>query len=253
MSGNAIFSRYARQLPILRAEGQEALAESRVAIVGLGGLGSVAAIYLAAAGVGELVVIDGDDVESHNLNRQIIFNTDDIGSPKAEIAASRLERLNPEVRVIPYQEELTPNNVERLLSDVDVVVDGLDNWEARLVIDAYTWSTGKTYVHGAAESHYGQVTTIKRGVTTCLACLAPRTLRRACMAILGPTAGLVGLLEALEAIKAITGIAEPLYNKIAVIDTNHLSFDIIDVKPVDCGVCGKIPNDIQEQDDHKAS
>ena len=236
-----LLSRYARQLPLLRAEGQEALSEAKVAVIGLGGLGSAVSIYLAAAGVGELILVDGDFVEIHNLNRQILYSTSDLGLPKAYIAAKRIKELNPEVRVRPIQAKLAPENIEKILSEADVIVDGLDNWEARLVIDAYAWKTGKTFIHGAAESHYGQVTTIKRGVTTCLACLAPRVLRRACLAILGPTAGIIGLLEALEAIKVITGIGEPLYNKIAVIDTKIPSIDIIEIKPEPCGACGEYP------------
>ena len=230
-------ARYVRQLGILGIEGQEALSRARVAVVGLGGLGSAAAYYLAAAGVGELVLVDGDSVELHNLNRQILYDESDVGLPKAVLAARRVRAFNPDVRVRPVQERLDSSNAAKLLGEVDVIVDGLDNWEARLALDEYAWDAGVPLVHAAVERWHGQLTVVKRGITGCLACLAPPRPRRRCVSIIGPAAGLVGLLEAMEAIKVVTGVGEPAYNKLVVIDAMTPSIDVVPLKPVPCEEC----------------
>ncbi len=229
--------RYMRQLGVLGAEGQEALRKARVAVVGLGGLGSAVSLYLAAAGVGELVLIDGDSVEVHNLNRQILYETQDVGLPKAFLAARRVKSLNPQVKVKPVQTRLDEENAGEILDGVDLVVDGLDNWEARLVIDEYTWKAGIPLVHAAVERWHGQLTVVKRGVTTCLACLAPRRARRRCVSILGPAAGILGLLEAMEVIKLITGVGEPSYNKLVIVDALTPSIDTVEIEPAPCEPC----------------
>ncbi len=230
-------ARYIRQLGILGIDGQETLSRARVAVVGLGGLGSAAAYYLAAAGVGELILVDGDSVELHNLNRQILYDEADVGLPKALLAAKRVRAFNQDVRVRPVQARLVASNTAEVLGEADVIVDGLDNWEARLALDEYAWDHGIPLVHAAVERWHGQLTVVKRGVTSCLACLAPPRPRRRCVSIIGPAAGLLGLMEAMEAIKVLTGIGEPAYNKLVVVDAMAPSIDVVPLKPVACEEC----------------
>ena len=229
--------RYVRQLGLLGEEGQERLSEASVAVVGLGGLGSAVSLYLAAAGVGRLILVDPDRVEPHNLNRQVLYDESDVGLPKAYLAARRVRAQNPRVRVDPYPTAVSGENVEELLGDADVIVDALDNWEARLVLDRYAWMEGKPLVHAAVERWYGQLTVVQRGRTSCLACLAPERPGRTCTQILGPVAGILGLMEALEVIKIVTGAAEPAYNKLVVVDAKTLTIDTIPLDPAPCPRC----------------
>ena len=228
--------RYSRQLGILGLKGQEALARARVAVVGLGGLGSAVSLYLAAAGVGEMVLVDPDRVEVHNLNRQVLYEAADIGIPKAFLAARRLKALNPEVDVRPVTDGVSGGRVGEIVGDVDVIVDALDNWEARLALDEYAWERGIPLVHAAVDRWYGQLTVVKRGVTSCLACIAPRSPRRP-SGVLGPAVGILGLLEAMEAIKILTGIGEPSYNRLIFVDALKPSIDVVELKPVPCEAC----------------
>lgn len=230
--------RYSRQLGLLRVEGQLRLLEATVAVVGLGGLGSVAAYYLAAAGVGRLILVDKDVVEVNNLNRQLLYHTGDVGKPKAVVAAERLSKLNPSLEAVPVPEELDWSLARWLAREADVIVDALDNWRARLLLDEAAWDKGKPLVHGAVEALRGQATTVKRGVTGCLACIAPPTPQQGCTAILGPAAGVIGSIEALEAIKVVAGVGEPLYNKLLYIDLSRgLSAHEIPLKPLPCEKC----------------
>ena len=230
--------RYSRQLGLLRVDGQLKLLESTIAVVGLGGLGSIIAYYLAAAGAGRLILVDKDNVEASNLNRQLLYYTSDIGKPKAVIAAERLEKLNPNIEAVSVPEELDWGLARRLAKEADVIVDALDNWRARLLLDEAAWYMGKPLVHGAVEALRGQATTVKRGVTGCLACIAPPKPQQGCTAILGPAAGVIGSIEALEALKLVTGVGEPLYNKLLYIDlTRGLSAHEIPLKPLPCERC----------------
>ena len=232
-----LWARYVRQLGLLGEEGQERLSEASVAVVGLGGLGSAVSLYLAAAGVGRLILVDPDRVEPHNLNRQVLYDESDVGLPKAFLAARRVRALNPLVRVEAYPVAVGEDNVGDLLGGADVIVDGLDNWEARLVLDRFAWREGKPLVHAAAERWYGQLTVVERGRTSCLACLAPERPGRSCTQILGPVAGMLGLMEALEVIKLVTGVAEPAYNRLVVLDARSLSLDVIPLDPRPCPRC----------------
>ncbi|MEN2999291.1 MAG: HesA/MoeB/ThiF family protein [Acidilobaceae archaeon] len=230
--------RYSRQMPLLGAIGQIKLLESRVAVVGLGGLGSLVSLYLASLGVGKLLLVDPDKVGVENLNRQILYSTEDVGRPKARTAAQRISALNPLVDVESYEEKVTTENVDELLAGAEIIVDGLDEWGARLVLDRHAWEKGKTLVHGAAESYYGQVTTVKRGKSNCLACIAPKPLPdRGCRGIVAPTVGLVASLEVMEALKVITGIGEPSYNRLLIVDARRPSVEELPLKPMRCEDC----------------
>ncbi len=230
--------RYSRQIPMLGMSGQMRLAESSVAVVGLGGLGSLISYYLAAAGVGRLVLVDGERVEKSNLNRQILYDSSDIGLPKAYLAAKRLRSLNPLVDYEPVASMVSRSNVEDVVGDVDVIVDALDDWRARLVLDEYSMKSGKPLVHGAVDGFYGQVTTIIPGRTSCLACIAPRRIEaRGCRSALGAVVGIVASLEALEVVKLLTGKGEPAANRLIVVDGFLGRLDEVELKPVECSVC----------------
>ncbi len=231
--------RYSRQLPLLGALGQIRLLESTVAIVGLGGLGSLVSLYLTALGIGRLIIVDYDVVGVENLNRQILFTTNDIGLPKASIAERRLKELNPLVEVEAKNVKITRDNVAEVLDEADIVVDGLDDWRTRLILDEYAWETGKPYVHAAVESYYGQVTVIQKGITSCLACITPKPIPEpGCRAIVAPTVGIVASIEVMEVLKLVTKIGQPSYNKLIVVDALKPTIDEIPLKPtMDCERC----------------
>ena len=232
--------RYDRQLRILGEEGQEKLRSATVAVVGLGGLGSIITYYLAAAGVGKLIVIDDGLVELSNLNRQILYTTSDIGLPKAYIAAARLKALNPEVEVVPYQARLAPDNAGKLLGEADILVDGLDNWESRLILNRYAVEKGKPLVHGAVQGFYAQVTTVVPDKGPCLACFLPEPPKpRGVIPIIGAIVGIVASFEAAEVVKLVTGMGEPLVGRLLVIDAYRGGTDIVELRRNPrCPVCG---------------
>ncbi len=229
--------RYSRQEPILGVEGQERLSRSSVAVVGLGGLGSIVSMYLAAAGVGRLVVVDSDVVEWNNLNRQLLYDEASVGLPKAYIAARRLRSLNSCVEVEARAERVTRGNAEEVLGGVDLVVDALDNWETRLVLDWYSRKTGTPLLHAAVESFYGQVLLVVPGETACLACIAPRGAprRRGPIPVVGAAVGVVASLQALTAIRYLAGL--PVEKGVLfVVDTMHGEISRVPLEP-GCG-CG---------------
>ena len=196
--------RYSRQIPLLGAEGQERLSRSTVAVVGLGGLGSTVSLYLAAAGVGRLVLVDGDRVEDGNLNRQILYDEASIGLPKPFIAARRIRLLNSCVETVPVHEWVTRDNADRILGEADLVVDALDNWSGRLVLDEYTERTGKPLVHGAVERLYGQVMLVVPGGPR-LRAIAPGGEKRGVIPVTAPAVGVIASLEAELAVEALLG------------------------------------------------
>ncbi|HDD66702.1 MAG TPA: HesA/MoeB/ThiF family protein [Nitrososphaeria archaeon] len=235
--------RYDRQLKIMGfgRESQLKLKRARILVVGAGGLGSAALLYLAAAGVGRIRIIDKEVVELSNLNRQILYTSEDVGKPKAEIASRRLKELNPEIEVEPLQEKLTDENAESFLKDVDLAIDCLDNFEARFILNRACVSLSKPLIHGAVYGLEGRLTTIIPRKSPCLACLIPRKPKEPpVIPVLGSLPGVVGALEALEAVKLLTGLGDPAIGRLLVIDGYDLSFYWIDVKrDPDCPVCGE--------------
>jgi molybdopterin/thiamine biosynthesis adenylyltransferase len=167
--------RYSRHFMLTQVgeRGQKQLLRSRVLLIGAGGLGSPTAVYLAAAGVGTLGIIDGDVVDLSNLQRQILHRTSDVGRPKVESARDTIHALNPDVTVIPYAERLTVDNVERLLKDYDVVVDGSDNFATRYLVNDACYLAGKPNVHGSIFQFEGMVTVLAPGRGPCYRCLYP--------------------------------------------------------------------------------
>ena len=232
--------RYRRQIAIpgFGIEAQKKLSRARVAILGLGGLGSAVSIYLTVAGVGHLKVIDRDKIEKNNLNRQILYTEEDLGKWKVEVAEEKLREMNSDIEVEGLREEINEDNIRELIRDADVVVDCLDNFETRFLVNRAVVELNKPFFHGACRAFYGQVMTIIPRVTPCLRCVFPESIPKD-RSIIGVTAGLVGLIEATEVIKYLTGTGECLYGKILIYDATRMSFDIIEVdRNPDCEVCG---------------
>lgn len=243
--------RYSRHLllPEVGDKGQEKLLKSRVLLLGAGGLGSPAALYLAAAGVGTIGVIDADVVDSSNLQRQILHGTQSIGEPKVESGRKRMVDINPDVKVIPFQERLTSENADRVMDHGwDVIVDGLDNFPTRyLVNDASVWKNIPV-VHGSIFRFDGQVTTFKPKEGPCYRCLYPEPppahLAPSCSeaGVLGILPGVIGTLQATEAIKLLLGIGEPLIGRLLMYDSLGMKFRSLRLRrDPSCPVCGTHP------------
>ncbi|MCE4620007.1 MAG: HesA/MoeB/ThiF family protein [Desulfurococcales archaeon] len=225
--------RYSRQLSLLGVEGQNRLDSSRVAVVGLGGLGSIVSQYLVAAGVGHVKIIDGDVVEPSNLNRQVLYDEESIGLPKAYVAAWKLRSLNSCTRVEPVYAWVREDNVESIIGDVDLIVDCLDNWETRLILSRYARSRRIPLIHGAVESYYGQLYFYIPGESACLECIAPRASRKGGVSVIGPSVGVVASLEASLAILYLAG-REVATNELVIIDSRSLSIDKIKIDNKSC-------------------
>ncbi|MDR3446824.1 MULTISPECIES: molybdopterin-synthase adenylyltransferase MoeB [unclassified Dyella] len=226
--------RYARQLqlPQVGEAGQTKLAAARVALLGAGGLGAPASLYLAAAGVGQITLIDDDRVERSNLHRQVIHADARVGMYKTESARIALSALNPRVRIEIRNERLQADNVERLLADHDLVIDGADNFPARYLVAAASRRLGLPMVYGAVERFTGQVSVFdpRRTESPCYRCLFPEPPAAAdapnCSeaGVLGVLPGIVGLLQATEALKLILGIGEPLVGRLLNVDALGMRF-----------------------------
>jgi molybdopterin/thiamine biosynthesis adenylyltransferase/rhodanese-related sulfurtransferase len=245
-------SRYSRHLliPEVGEEGQQRLLDARVLLVGAGGLGSPASLYLAAAGVGKLGIVDADVVDESNLQRQIVHSTERLGEPKVASAKRTLEALNPDVRVVTFQERLTSENVDRILGDGwDVIVDGADNFPTRyLVNDASVWS-GIPVVHGSIFRFEGQVTVFDPAAGgPCYRCLFPQPpppeLAPSCAegGVLGVLPGIIGSIQANEALKLVLGRGDSLAGRLLLFDALGTTLDEVTVRRnPDCPVCGDHP------------
>lgn len=224
--------RYDRQIMIFGREGQEKLKGAKVAVVGVGGLGSPVAYYLAAAGIGTLLLIDEQEPELSNLNRQILHWEEDIGkNPKPLSAKWKLERFNSDIRIEAFVGHLDDSNVDEVLGGVDIIVDCLDNFETRFLLDDYSQRKRVPIVHGAVEGTFGQVTTVVPGITKSLREIFPNVRgKKEKFPILGATAGVVGSIQAMEVVKLLTGIGEPLLNKLLIVDLAFNTFDVVDLR-----------------------
>ena len=244
-------ARYSRHLliPEVGEEGQQRLLDARVLLVGAGGLGSPASLYLAAAGVGTLGIVDADVVDESNLQRQIVHSTDSLGEPKVLSAKRTLEALNPDVLVKPFEERLTSENIDRILGEGwDVIVDGADNFPTRyLVNDASVWH-GIPVVHGSIFRFEGQATVFSPGKGPCYRCLFPQPpppeLAPSCAegGVLGVLPGIIGSLQANETLKLILDRGETLAGRLLLFDALGTTLDEVQVRcdPY-CPVCGDTP------------
>lgn len=242
--------RYNRNILLkdIGAQGQEKLLKSKVLVVGAGGLGSAVLHYLAAVGVGTLGIADGDVVDVSNLQRQVIHFTDDLGREKVISAKEKINRLNPGVRVQPYPEVVTAENIPEIIDGYDLVLDATDNFGSKYLINDACVFAGKPYVHASVIQWVGQIMTVLPGKTACYRCFfsAPPpagvipTSRE--VGILGAAAGAVGTLQAVEAIKYISGIETILANRLLVIDTLEMKFRRIKIdRQTSCPICGANP------------
>jgi adenylyltransferase/sulfurtransferase len=236
---------YSRQtvLPELGRRGQDKLRRSKVAIVGLGGLGSASALYLALAGVGYLRLVDQDTVELNNLHRQVLYSLDNIRYPKVEAAAQRIQEINPKLKVEPIPENVREDNVEEIVKGMDCVVDGLDNMRTRYLINRTCAKHQIPYVFGAAIGIEGNLSVFAPPETPCLECILPGlddSQLPTCQTrgVLGATTGIIGTMQAMESVKLLAGIGETLKGKLMVCDFRDMYFTTINIfKRPDCRVC----------------
>ncbi|MBU0501263.1 MAG: molybdopterin-synthase adenylyltransferase MoeB [Gammaproteobacteria bacterium] len=240
--------RYGRQilLPEIGIEGQERLLDSRVLIIGMGGLGSPVAIYLAAAGVGRLSLVDHDRVELSNLQRQIAHSAEDIGVAKVESARAAIHRINPECQTRLFQEKADPALLDRLLPGLDLVVDACDNFATRFAINQACVRHGVPLVSGAAVRWEGQITVFSgKAGEGCYRCLYPEDGEdeNTCSTtgVASPLVGIIGSLQAMEAIKVLTGAGEPLFSRLLAYDGLAATWRTLRLRSdPQCPVCGAV-------------
>ncbi len=235
-------ARYRRQLiiPEIGEAGQLKLREALVCVVGLGGLGSISAMYLAASGVGRLRAVDRDRVELGNLNRQVIHWTEDLGEAKTVSAGRKLRALNPEVELEMIRAEVTDASIDGIAAGASVIVDATDNLPARKVINRYAVARGIPFVVGGVEGFHGMVTTVVPGRSACLECLFPGEPPGAEreIGVLGPLPGMVASVQALEVVKLICGAGRSLAGRLLLLDGLEMSFREVRVEAdPGCNVC----------------
>lgn len=243
-------NRYSRHLslPEFGVTAQEKLKAAKVLIIGTGGLGSPAALYLAAAGIGTIGLVDYDTVSLSNLQRQIIHSSESLGKPKVDSAMERMTGLNPLISVRCFNTRLSTENALTLFQDFDLIIDGTDNFPTRYLINDACVLTGKPYVYGSLYRFEGQISVFAIHGAPCYRCLYPSPppvdLVPSCIegGILGPVPGIIGTMQALEAIKLITGIGSPLINRLLLLDTLHMRFSELKIQhDITCAICGTNP------------
>ncbi len=236
--------RYSRQimLPQIDVAGQDKLLASTALLIGLGGLGSPAAMYLAAAGVGHLILVDDDVVDLSNLQRQILHGTDDIGRPKTESARDALLRINPDVKLTLIARRLAGDDLQAQVKKANVVLDGSDNFATRFAVNDACRAAGVPLVSGAAIRMEGQVSVfLNDGTGPCYRCLYrdEGELDTACSTngVLAPVVGIIGSIQATEAIKVLTGIGETLHGRLLLLDALHMEWRTVRLRPDPGCVC----------------
>lgn len=243
--------RYSRHiiLPEVGVDGQEKLLSSRVLIAGMGGLGSPAALYLAAAGIGTFGLVDFDVVELSNLQRQVIHTTEDLGKPKVKSAEETIKAINPDATVHQYRQRIASETIADIITDYDLVLDGTDNFPTRFLLNDACLLTGKILVYGAVLRFDGQVSVFAPNQGPCYRCFIPEMPPPGAVpscqqgGILGVLPGVIGILQATEAIKLLIGVGEPLIGRLLLFDA--LSMEINEVKlrrDPNCPACGERSN-----------
>jgi molybdopterin/thiamine biosynthesis adenylyltransferase len=249
--------RYSRHLliPEIGLEGQTKLLESKVLLLGAGGLGSPTALYLAAAGVGTLGVVDDDEVDLSNLQRQVIHTTDRIGVPKVDSAEQSITAINPDVEVVKYKTRLDASNIMEIIDGYDVIVDGVDNFPTRYLLNDATVRLGIPVVSASILGFDGQLSVFKPHDGPCYRCLypvpPPAELAPSCGAngVLGVLPGTMGLLQATEVVKLVTGAGEPLIGRLLLYEALGATFTELKVRrDPDCPICSKDPAEISDEE-----
>lgn len=222
--------RYTRQIALqeIGAAGQQRIAQARVLVVGVGGLGTLVAQYLVAAGVAKIGVVDGDRVSMTNLQRQIIYTEQDLGVQKTLAAGSRLRAMNSSVEVVEHPQFLTAENGAEIISDYDIVIDGCDNYQTRVVVDAICAEQSKPFIHGAVEGFVGQVSLFNSESRYRYADIFEPT-ERVEKGIIGPTAGVVAAVEVSECLKIICGYGATLCNRLWRVDLRTMNSEIFEL------------------------
>ena len=242
--------RYSRQIILkeIGGKGQQKLLSSKVLIVGAGGLGSPAALYLAAAGIGTIGLIDADQVDLSNLQRQVIHNTIDVGREKVASAANKIKAINPDVTVQTYRERAVAANIRPIIRQYDFVLDGTDNFSAKFLINDACYFERVPFSHAGILGFDGQMITVLPGETACYRCIfdspPPAGMVASCSeaGVLGSLAGVVGCLQATEVLKYLLGIGELLTNRLLIFDALAMGFREVKVEPNPrCRLCGQQP------------
>ncbi|MFQ5588604.1 MAG: molybdopterin-synthase adenylyltransferase MoeB [Nitrospiria bacterium] len=258
--------RYSRQLLLkeVGGKGQQKIADAKVFLIGAGGLGSPAALYLGSAGVGTLGIIDDDVVDLSNLQRQVLHSTKTVNHPKVESAESTLSKMNPDVKVVKHVGRLNAANILDIIKDYDIILDGSDNFPTRFLVNDAAFFLKKTLISGSIFRFEGQLTTLKPHITEdgpvpCYRCLYPEPpppgLVPSCQeaGVLGVLAGTIGILQAAEALKEILGIGESLAGRLLIYDALDMAFRRVKVpKNPNCQLCGPNPT-IKELLDYEIS
>jgi adenylyltransferase/sulfurtransferase len=234
-------TRYDRQMLIAGwgEDGQRRLKGSSVFIAGAGGLGSPVSIYLAVAGIGKMKICDADTIELSNLNRQILHTNAEIGELKAASASKTLGALNPTIHVVTCSDYLDRDNVEPIVGQPDIVVDCLDNFETRYVLNAYCIRHGIPFVHGAIRGMIGQVAFLSPPETACLRCIFPEAPPTEVFPVVGVTPGVIGCIQAMEVLKFLTGVGTTLQGRLLIFEGEDMTFTPVEVRrATSCPDCG---------------
>ncbi len=236
--------RYARQLMVreIGEAGQEKLKQARVLVAGVGGLGSPIALYLAAAGVGYIRLVDNDKVDYTNLNRQVLHWTTDVGRLKTESAGEKLPKLNDAIEIETLYETINEKSIARLTENIDLIMDATDNLETRFVLNGAALKKGIPFFHGAVAGFEGRITTIIPGKTPCLGCIYHGNIPKQKTPVLGATPAVIGSLQVTEAIKYITGAGQLLAGQLLVYDGLRMKFTALTIKKdPNCRFCSQLP------------
>lgn len=232
--------RYDRQILLWGLEAQEKLKKAKIGIIGTGGLGSPILTYLAVAGVGKIILADKDRVELSNLNRQILHWNKDIGKEKAYSAEEKLKMINPDVEIVSHFTEVTEKNIDQIFNNVDVLIDGLDNYPSRFLMNEYAWKKGLPFFHGAIWGLEGRATTFIPGKTSCLRCLYSEAPPKAVFPVAGVTPGIIAMIQTTEVLKYLTGTGQLLLDQLLIYDGETMEFRKIKLsKNPKCSICSR--------------
>lgn len=236
-------SRYNRQMliPGWGEEGQRKIKAAKVFVAGAGGLGGPVSIYLATAGVGEIRICDADVIELSNLNRQILHTDERVGKPKAESAEVTLRAINPSIKITAIKGYMDESTIAEFVGDANIVIDCLDNYPTRFLVNSHCMKKGIPMVHGAIWGMSGQVTFLSPPETPCLRCLVEEAPPKELFPVVGVTPGLTGCLQVMEALKYLTGVGRNLKNKLLTVDGETMRFASLNLRRLNgCPDCGHL-------------